>query len=384
MDKVLMIGCDLHDVSMRLRMAEGTGESMGKSFFTADTPAMIVWVKELAAARGAGRIILAYEASGRGFGLYDELTAAGIECHVLAPTHLPHTSHGRKNKTDDKDALMLLDQVRGHVLAGNKLPTVWVPDRQTRDDREAVRMRLGLAEQRTRIKNQIRTLAKRAQLTLPEWFTASGHWSKRSLKWLRDMARGEIGSLGEGQRTTLATLIDVYEEYSRQLRLLDEAVDRLAQTERYSLMFRKLTLMPGVGNLTAMVFLTEMGRLDRFANRRQLAAYLGLAPASFESGERSDRKGHITHQGPARVRHVLCQAAWAGLRCSEHWRAQYDRIRRGSPKRSRIAIVALMRRLAITMWQKARSDSLNEVLAEIEEQKASTRARPKGRPFVVA
>jgi transposase len=47
-----------------------------------------------------------------------------------------------------------------------------------------------------------------------------------------------------------------------------------------------------------MVFLTEIGDLNRFANRRQLAAYLGLAPAAFESGDRDDRKGRITRQGP--------------------------------------------------------------------------------------
>ena len=45
-----------------------------------------------------------------------------------------------------------------------------------------------------------------------------------------------------------------------------------------------------------------------------------LAPAAFESGERDDRKGRITRQGPSRVRHVLCQAAWAAIRCSAAWR----------------------------------------------------------------
>src|SRR5690606_25847815 len=106
----------------------------------------------------------------RGFGLYDALTEAGIECHVLAPTHLPRTPHCRKNKTDDKDAQMILDELRAHVLAGRKLPRVWVPDPQTRDDREPVRMRLSVAAQRTQVKNQIRTLAKRSQLEFPTWF----------------------------------------------------------------------------------------------------------------------------------------------------------------------------------------------------------------------
>jgi transposase len=383
MSKVIMIGCDLHDAWMRLKVAVGPGKAVAKTFATADVLAMIAWVKEFAAQHGVARIVFAYEASGQGFGLYDALTEAGIECYVLAPTHLPHTAHGRKNKTDDKDALMILDEVRAHVLAGRKLPAVWIPDRQTRDDREAVRMRLEVGEQRTRIKNQIRNLAKRSKLTLPAWFTKSGNWSRRSLRWLRSVAAEEVEQqVGQGIRVTLNALIDIYEELSRQLGVLDQAVAKLACTPRYARAFAKLKLLPGVGTLTAMVFLTELGDLARFANRRQLAAYLGLAPAAYESGERDDRKGHITRQGPSRVRHLLCQAAWAAQRVCSTWKARYEQLKRGSQKRSKIAIVALMRQLAIQMWHTARSQELEKLfeVAGPPEGKTSARARQKGPP----
>jgi transposase len=381
MSKVIMIGCDLHDKNMRLRMAADAGKVVAKTIATADVPGLLAWARAFAVQHDASRIVLAYEASGQGFGLYDALTDAGIECYVLAPTHLPHTAHGRKNKTDDKDAQMILDEVRGHILAGRKLPAVWVPDPQTRDDREVVRMRLELGEARTRIKNQIRTLAKRSKLTFPAWFTKSGEWSKRSLAWLVEAASGTAGNLAEGVRTALASLLALYREFSRQLRDLDKAVVKLAGQERYAQVFRKLKLMPGVGTLTAMTFLTELGNLARFANRRQLAAYLGLAPAAFESGQRDDRKGHITRQGPARVRHMLCQAAWAALRTSEYWRAMYDKVKRGSAKRSKIAIVAVMRRLAIAMWHTACSTEMDGVLNEIDRQRTSAPARQKGPPL---
>ncbi len=63
-----------------------------------------------------------------------------------------------------------------------------------------------------------------------------------------------------------------------------------------------LTSIIGVGTLTAMVFLTEMGDLNRFPNRRKLKAYVGLAPTSHESGEIKDRKGHIARRGSSRLR----------------------------------------------------------------------------------
>lgn len=376
--KVIMIGCDLHDTTTVLKVTDGSGPSVRKGFLTSNRAGMIAWLREFAAQRGATRIVFAYEASGQGFGLYDDLTDAGIECHVLAPTHLPHSSHSRRNKTDDNDAEMILNEVRAHVLAGRPLPTVWVPNHQTRDDRETVRLRLELAAQRTRLKNQIRNLLKRSQLALPDNFTASGEWSKRSLGWLRDVAAGTNGSLREGARTALASLVELYSALSTQLKALDQAIKRLSGTDRYGTMFRQLMTLSGVGTLTAMVFLTELGDLARFANRRQLAAYLGLAPSAFESGARDDRKGHITKQGPARVRHVLCQAAWAALRVSPVWRAKYDRIQRGSKTRGKIAIVALMRQLGVTMWQVARSPELAALLEGQQPDPTSAPTPRKG------
>ena len=153
MSKIIMIGCDLHDAKMALKLCCDNGAPVRKSWVTSEVDELIAYLRSFAAERDAQRIVFAYEASGQGFGLYDRLTDAGIECHVLAPTHLPHTAHGRKNKTDDKDAQMILEELRAHVLAGWKLPDVWVPSLQTRSDRELIRWRLELCEQRTRLKN---------------------------------------------------------------------------------------------------------------------------------------------------------------------------------------------------------------------------------------
>ena len=103
-----------------------------------------------------------------------------------------------------------------------------------------------------------------------------------------------------------------------------------------------------------MTFLTEMGDLRRFRNRRQIAAYLGLVPASDESGDQPDRKGHITRQGPSRVRRMLCQATWARVRHAGPTQEAYQRLVEKNPKRKKIAVVGMMRRLAVLMWHRAR------------------------------
>jgi len=310
---------------------------------------MIEYLFEFARRHGSERIVFVYEASGQGYGLYDLLTDQGIECYVLSPTHLPKTPKNRRHKTDARDAQMLLEQARGFVLAGNKLPIVWTPPQTLRDDRELVRARLETAEACTRIKLQIFSLLKRYRLELPHWFRKSRNWTKQFVGWLR----GQAERLAASVSPVLLTLIERFEVLTRQITDLDRHLRHLAKTPRYQAASQALRKLPGVGLLTTMVFLTEMGDLTRFSNRRQVAAYLGLCPSSFESGEADDRKGHITRQGPGRVRKVLCQAAWAAVRNDPSWHAAWVRIQGKKKGRGKKAIVALMRKMAIQMWHVA-------------------------------
>jgi transposase len=312
---------------------------------------MLALLQAKSAAAGGAPVIFAYEASGQGFGLYDELTAAGIACHVLAPTRMARSPKQQRNKTDEKDALAILQLLRGHVLAGNPLPTVWVPEPQLRDDRELVRTRLDVADKISAVKTQVRCLLKRNGWERPEG-VASG-WSCGFVRWLDDLT--EDAARGAGAREALSSLLRQWRSLMEEESRLDKRAAGLARLPRYREQVQELCELPGVGRLTAMVFLTEVGDLARFANRRQLGAYLGLVPTACESGEQNDRKRHITRQGPSRVRRVLCQATWANLRSKESTqRKAYDRIVAKNPKHKKIAVVAVMRRMGVRMWHVAR------------------------------
>ena len=349
MSKVIMIGCDLHDASMLLKIAEGRGEPETRSFRNSEQgrQGMIADLGRRSTDASGVRVVFAYEASSLGFGLYDQLTDAGVECHVLAPTRIERSSKHQRTKTDERDAQRLLEIVRGHVLAGNPLPAVWVPDPQTRDDREVVRARLDVREKVTRVKAQIQTLFKRHQIAKPEGIGTA--WSCRHRAWVQGLALGQ-GALTPGVEVALGTLWRQLIFLEEEIGLLDAKVAQLAQGPRYAGPVRALCRFKGVAILTAMVFLTEMGDLSRFSNRRQVGAYLGLAPSSAESGETTDRKGHITHQGPSRVRKVLCQAVWSALRVDAGLKGTHARLTRGQRKRRKTATVALMRQLGVRMW----------------------------------
>lgn len=358
MSKVIMIGCDLHDRSMLIRTAVGRGEPQEDLFSNErlGRSLLIGKLKQLSEEHQAKRVVFAYEASGQGYGLSDLLHQEGLECYVLSPNQLPKTSKSVKQKTDSKDAQMILEQLRGHVLAGNRLPVVWTPPQRLRDDRELVRARVDTSDDITRIKLQILSMLKRYEIFKPGWYTA--RWSKRFVKWLRDTA----AVMDSVVAPVLESLVDRYELYHAEQNKLDRAIGALSKTDRYREACRELRKLPGVGLLTAMTFLTEMGDLERFHNRREVAAYLGLCPSSFESGNANDRKGRITRQGPSRLRKMLCQAAWVSLRDSEEASQTYHRIKGGKSNRTKKALVAIMRRLAIQMWHRGMSTGAVEEL----------------------
>jgi len=349
MDKYIMVGGDVHDKSMLLKIAEGRDQPWKRSFANDEggRKAMIQHLKERADAAGGAKIIFAYEASSLGFGLYDTLHDAGIECHVLAPTKIARSADHRRRKTDERDAERLLEILRGHILAGNELPSVWIPDPETRDDREIVRARLDLAEKLTALKAQIRMLLKRTGLRRPSRF--SKNWTKAYRAWLRGLLRPS-GAMAPGARVALGTLLRQMAAIEQEIAILDTEVQGLSETVRYAEPAYALMDEKGVGLLTAMVFLAEMGDLSRFTNRKQVGAFLGLVPSSDESGESGEHKGHITHQGPWRIRRVLCQATWSRVRHDAEAEAAYQRIVKRNPKHKKIAVVAVMRRLAVRLW----------------------------------
>jgi transposase len=349
-----MAGCDVHDETLVLKIAEGRSEPQTRT--VENTPRgraeLVRQLREASRRAGGAKVVLVYEASCQGFGLHDELLEAGIGCHVLAPTKIARSSRDRRQKNDERDAEGLLELLRGHLLGGNKLPKVWVPDLETRDDREIMRGRLDASEKVASIKAQVRTLLKRHGQRPPTGLSKA--WTRAFEAWLRGLiAPG--GALPHGAAVVLGSLLREKGALEEEIALLDGEIEALAGEVRYAEPARSLMTVQGVGLLTAMVYLTEMGDLSRFGSRKKVGAFLGLAPSSDESGPECDRKGHITHQGPWRVRRVLCQAVWARVRTDPAEKAVYERIVRRNPKHKKIAVVAAMRRLAVRLWHIGRT-----------------------------
>lgn len=115
----------------------------------------------------------------------------------------------------------------------------------------------------------------------------------------------------------------------------------------------RLPTLRGIGPIGAWVLTTEIFGWRAIQNRRELGALVGLVPAPYQSGETARDQG-ITRAGNKHVRRLMVQLAWSWLHYQpDSALAQWYRRRFGDGSRRvrRIGIVALARKLLITLWR---------------------------------
>lgn len=339
MSKRIYVAMDVHLKSITSKW-QNRGSSRKKLTIEATSEGLA----KLQRAVGEGEIWAVYEASSCGFEVYDRLTEAGWKVWLLAPTHLKRSTDSRKNKNDGRDTDEMLDVLVGFGELGTKLPWAWVPPVKTREDREVVRRRLKLAEKLTQVKNEITGLLRSQAMRRPEEFRTA--WSAKHVAWIRGLR------LSAPVKAVMEGLLEELGFYQDQLRKMDKAVQQLSEEPEYRAPVERMTELDGVGILTAMVFHLEMGDPHRFQNRGAVAKYTGLTPRQHASSE-MDHKGHISKMGPSRLRKVLNQAAWAHVSKGGRWAQWYEEVAKRRGKK--IAVVGLMRKLAIDLWHLARA-----------------------------
>lgn len=138
--------------------------------------------------------------------------------------------------------------------------------------------------------------------------------------------------------------------------IIDRAETKLNAIEGQHQRCQLLRTIPGVGSRLAEIVVAVLGDPRRFSNGKEVGSYAGLTPRQYQSGD-SDRQGRISRQGNRLLRAMLVEVNWVSLRYNEWARSVYERARRGSPNRKKIAIVAVARRLLIRCWAMLRDSS---------------------------
>lgn len=130
------IGLDVHKATVAVTLAPG-GRSREVRYLGSvpNRPGAMADLASRLIEKHGGQLSFCYEASGCGYGIFRELTAAGHECLVVAPSLIP-TRPGDHVKTDRRDATMLAKMHRAGELTG-----VWVPDAGHEAVRDLMRAR---------------------------------------------------------------------------------------------------------------------------------------------------------------------------------------------------------------------------------------------------
>lgn len=147
-------------------------------------------------------------------------------------------------------------------------------------------------------------------------------------------------------REVLESSIAVMDVLRIEHERLDALVTRIANSDPVC---RRLMTIPGVGPVTAFAYRTAIEDPLRFSSSRLVAAYFGLTPRTYQSGERS-HVGAISKRGDLEVRALLYQSAGSLINvCKTPWRLRTWAKDLAERKGYKLAAVACARRLAVVM-----------------------------------
>jgi transposase len=236
-----------------------------------------------------------------------------LQCKAIASARL---------KNDKVDAATLAQLLRADLL-----PEAWIAPPEVRQLRALLRHRAQLVRLRTLLRNRVHAVLADHGHGRP-----AGCWSGPGRQWLAAL---ELPAVSR----------EVIDDGLALMDALQQPIDRLdrevRQRARSDPRVKVLTQLPGVGPFTALVLLAEIGDITRFGSARKLAAWAGLTP-TVRGSDRTVRHGHISKQGSAWARWVLCEAAQTAKRHPDFAPA-YEAIARRRGRK--IATTAIARKL---------------------------------------
>jgi transposase len=249
---------------------------------------------------------------------------------------------------------------------------VRVPTVEDEDAKRPHREREHLVHEKLRVENRIEALlftqGIRGRPSLRSWERDMAELRTGDGRALPPLLRAELDRLRRRLALALELIRELEAERTAALAAASEAA--VADTAM-ALKITALQRIRGIGENFSAVLVREV-LYRSFANRRQLASYVGIAPMPYQSGG-MDRDRSISRGGNPRARTTLIQLAWLWLRYQPGSAlAAWFRERVGAlqGRTRRIAIVAMARKLLIVLWRYVETGVLPEGI-EIRPQVAA-------------
>lgn len=284
------VGLDVHARSVRLA-ALRADELLAERTLPYDHTAIERAIAHWPAVRAC------YEAGPTGYGLARHLTAAGIECSVVAPALVPQRP-GDWVKTDSRDARKL-----ARLHQGGLLEAIWVPDPETEAARDLIRAREDARIDRMRDRHRLSKFCLRNGLTLP-----GRSWGVTRRTWLSRQSFEH-----PTRQRAFETYCHAIDLVDARIEALEAEIGQVAIEGPWSGLVANLRCLRGIDTLSALGLAVEIGDFHRFKGAEKFMGFVGLVPSEHSSGEKRAR-GSITKVGNTHVRRLLIEAAWHSRR----------------------------------------------------------------------
>jgi transposase len=298
----IVMGLDQHRAQITAEWIDtDTGEVSRARVAPALRPDVRRFVKRFA----GQRLEVALEATTGWRFVVEELRAIGADVHLAEPAETAARRGNKKRaKTDRADARHLRE-----LLMIGRLPESWVPPDHLLDLRARVRLRHTLVDQRGEWQQRIQ-----AALYHHGFPQRNGLLTAENRTWLEGLPLPESA---QQQVAVALVMIDALDAQSAPI------TRRLRLYARRQPGCRALMKHYGIGELTAVTILAELGDARRFSSSRHAVRYAGLDITVHQSDQRR-AAGHLSRQGPPALRWALFEAAQAARRPGSPDRPYYD------------------------------------------------------------
>jgi transposase len=298
----IVVGFDQHRAQITYDLLDTeTGEVRGGRIRPADREG----VRRFLARFEGRRIEAALEATTGWRFLAEELKAAGAEVHLAEPAETSALRGPKKRaKNDRQDA-----RHQRQLLIAGRLPECWIPPEHILELRSRVRLRHTLAEQRSEWQQRIQ-----AQLYHHGVPRRRSLLTRENRTWLEGL------ELPGAARLQIEAALRMVDNIQRELEPIERELRALARRQPGC---RALMSHYGIGELTAVTILAELGDVRRFSSSRKAVRYAGLDITVSQSDQRRS-PGHLSRQGPPALRWALYEAAQQGRRASSPDRDYYE------------------------------------------------------------
>jgi len=265
----LYIGLDVHKKSWHVSVLS---ESICLKSFTSP-PAPLSLSNFMKAHFPGANCYSAYEAGFSGYSAHRKLNALGIQNIVVNPADIPRRDKDSHYKTDKSDSRIIAESLRAGLLKG-----IYVFDPESEGFRGLFRSRLALTKDIRRTKGRIKGFLAYRSIAVPVKYIRNPQASKY-LDWLK-LLKFPYPS----DRNQLDQLLNNLLYLIEQRRILEQQL-RDAARRRDRTIFNLLQTVPGIGPITSIDIMAEIGDINRFQYFKRLASYVDLVPRLHQSGE---------------------------------------------------------------------------------------------------